>query len=90
MDQPTPPIHGLARSRSSPAAVVASAGQRRSSSPLTGPIVVAVDIDEASAADTATMVRDFGSHATSARCDVTDVDDVRKALGRVFDEYERA
>ena len=52
-----------------------------------GADVVVVDIDEASAADTATMVRDFGTHATSARCDVTSVDDVREALGRVFDEY---
>ena len=52
-----------------------------------GADVVVVDIDEASAADTATMVRDIGTRATSARCDVTSVDDVREALGRVFDEY---
>ena len=54
-----------------------------------GANVVVVDIDMASASDTAAMIRDFGSQATSARCDVTTADNVRKALERVLDEFGR-
>ena len=54
-----------------------------------GADVALVDIDEASAADTAEMVRDLGLRATSARCDVTNAGDVRDELGRVFGEYGR-